>query len=645
MLFYDLLVLFVLFLPRLIQGFALIHHRPSDPFKVQRSLQRDGFYNSLRPGSPPMSVSGSEQFAFSFSFSNGISSSKEKNGDSETQNRTLLANDNNNKTEPEMIGGNFTNSTNTTSANKTAIDSKSKATRSSGFTYFNFPSFQPQPTTRKESPKVTAVNKSVNKESKENKDKSNIYFYNTKKKPGENKLEKNKIINNNSTAMSLLNKDANETITVADLEVLLSRMQATSNSDGTKDSKKKALVKGSTTAGVKKGYSQTATGSSVSSQVAFPQQSEVSETDIRRSTAITSSFVGMIIGITILPNLWLVGMVAGVLYGYEITKDIAEYDPGEKNGLANFLISTATRLAKVYRKAVDGLKALWFLYKTGQLSYEYYKTYETMDKKFAIQQKVDAWNRVFVKGKVKFDTWEKENEVGRKVLAGIRTAWLVDEESRKRAAGKSRYRLVQYFYDLRRSARKLIKRAIKSVRSLLEEGGLETFWKGLQTDLQSEGSLSIRIGAIAAAVAAVNVFGALFSISAGFSNLIAIVVAVIWPSWTSDLFSRAQEIWLDIQSRGSSGDRKVKGPFNPFECMQQLYEDHSSSRVKESQRSQRRFRKRPPKRRKNTLASTKRKTRKPYSTQKKQSWFGFGNRQKGRSGSDVGTWGNFRRTR
>ena len=74
------------------------------------------------------------------------------------------------------------------------------------------------------------------------------------------------------------------------------------------------------------------------------------------------------------------------------------------------------------------------MYKTGQLSYEYYKHYSALDNRFAIQQKVDSWNARFVEGKMAFDKWEKQNEVGRNVLAGLRTAWLVEELSLKNMA-------------------------------------------------------------------------------------------------------------------------------------------------------------------------------------------------------------------
>jgi hypothetical protein len=333
-------------------------------------------------------------------------------------------------------------------------------------------------------------------------------------------------------------------------------------------------------------------------------------------------------------------MVAGVLYGYEITKDLSEDKQTDKNIVANFLISCGTQLASVYLKILDGVKALWFLYKTGQLSYEYYKTYETLDRKFAIQSKVDAWNTVFVEGKRKFDAWEEENEVGRKVLAGLRTAWLLDEESRKRAAGRSRYRLVQVAYDLKRSASKLFKRSIQSIRSLFDEEELQAFWNGLRSDFRRKGSMATRWGAIGVALVAVNVGGALFSLSAVFSNLLAIVGALIWPSWASDLLSRTQEIGFEIKERGFKADRNASNnkAANPFECIQRKYEEYSSDKMKQSKRNQQSKRRRKP-------LPSKRK-RRPAKSKRTGSLFGLDYRRKSyRRGAEVGTWGNFKRTR
>lgn len=73
-------------------------------------------------------------------------------------------------------------------------------------------------------------------------------------------------------------------------------------------------------------------------------------------------------------------------------------------------------ITKYYLLVYDFCQSIWFLYKTGQLSYDYMKRYQDIDSKYQIQEKIDAWNARFKKGKENFDQWEKENEVGRKFL-------------------------------------------------------------------------------------------------------------------------------------------------------------------------------------------------------------------------------------
>lgn len=361
---------------------------------------------------------------------------------------------------------------------------------------------------------------------------------------------------NSSVTSILLNKKLNETITVADLDKIISQTQPSFQMSG-RDNMASSI----------RSTTSTNTGSLVVSDkkqkksVAFPQPSILSERDIQRGTTIAGSFSGFILGATILPNLWLVGFFSGAIYGYEITKEnpLSITQQGqihtiEPNIIARFLIAFGKQLAKIYLQFADYGKAMWFLYKTGQLSYEYYKTYETLDNKFAIQNKVDAWNRVFGEGKQKFDDWEKNNEVGRKMLAGLRTAWLVDEQSRMRASGRSRYRLVQIACDLKSSISRMLGRIFSWTKSLFLPGVVNTFLKGLRIELQREGSLVTRLGSILVAVVAVNISGAIFSISPAFCMAICSIVAFVWPSWASDLISRISEAGTEIQSKGRRKD-------------------------------------------------------------------------------------------
>jgi hypothetical protein len=362
---------------------------------------------------------------------------------------------------------------------------------------------------------------------------------------------------NSSATSILLNKKLNETVTVADLDKIISQTQPSIPRLSGRNNMASSI----------RSTTSTNTGSLVVSDekqkksVAFPQPSILSERDIQRGTTIAGSFSGFILGATILPNLWLVGFFSGAIYGYEITKENplsitqqGQIHTMEPNIVARFLISFGKQLAKIYLQLADYGKAMWFLYKTGQLSYEYYKTYETLDNKFAIQNKVDAWNRVFAEGKQKFDAWEQENEVGRKMLAGLRTAWLVDEQSRMRASGRSRYRLVQITCDLKSSISRMLRRTFVWTQSLFLPGVINTFLKGLRIELQKEGSLVTRLGSILVAVVAVNISGAIYSISPAFCMAICSIVAFVWPSWASDLISRIHEAGTEIQSKGRSKD-------------------------------------------------------------------------------------------
>jgi hypothetical protein len=686
-LFSDLLLkLFVVILaPRFVAGFALVpplqqqqqqsvvvttvwtRQRPFDSFKARRksttTTKSRGdvvVTDAIRFGSssqssrsrshsqsPMDSMSGSSmwnQFVVAhnslLSFSSKITASipgspddvqnrtfSEKNNDESVQeihensnNDTHSTNNqHNNHNNSTKNNGNKTSSVSSSSFTRLSFDSKNKTSRSTGIgSYFPFLD-QSQSKAQKGPP--TVKTRSTNKYKNQS-----------------NGNGKNKENDNDNSAKSLLNKQANETITVADLQVVLAEMQMQSaNPYKPPPNRMKTYSSNEGSASnndYEYGGSKFSKSSTSSKQVAFPQPSAVKPREIRRGTAVASCLLGMILGTTILPNLWLVGMMAGVFYGFEITKDLFEESESQadKTIVANFLISCGRQLARAYINIVDGGKALWFLYKTGQLSYEYYKTYENLDQKFAIQNKVDAWNKVFVKGKRKFDAWEQENEVGRKMLAGIRTAWLVDEESRMRAAGRSKYRLLQSAYDLRRSANKLLQKGLRSMRSIFREGELQTFWKGVRTSWHSntDGSLATRIGAIVAAVVAVNVCGALFSLSVGFSNLLAIAAAVIWPSWAPDLVSRTQEIWLETKSRGSSSSHTSSSKNNnkigfltPYECIQKKYEEYSSDRMRQS-RQNKDFWKR------NSKRAQKRNNQKPKQKPKRRSqkstsssWFGL----------------------
>ena len=302
------------------------------------------------------------------------------------------------------------------------------------------------------------------------------------------------------------------------------------------------------------------------SGVAFPQPSVLRYEDVRWGAAVSAGFLGMLLGLSVSPALWLMGSLAGGFYGWETAKRLSLADQAPLNALNNLIIRMGRKLAKSVLLFYDAVNAIFFMYKTGQLSMEYYKRYAVLDKRFEIQTKVDAWNARFVEGKKAFDAWERDNEVGRKALALSRTIWLVEERSlekgRKRQQRQSRYRLVQALYDVSFS----LGRFVGSILKALTGGGsseLREFLVGIRIGMSESrvNEIGIRVGAAVAALVATSVTGALFSISPLFLGFLAVLVGVVWPSWVTELFDRTSRFFEDTRAKGR-GEDLVPGTFS-----------------------------------------------------------------------------------
>jgi hypothetical protein len=216
---------------------------------------------------------------------------------------------------------------------------------------------------------------------------------------------------------------------------------------------------------------------------------------------------------------------------------------------------------------MDYCQTLWFLYKTGQLSYQYYKQYEAIDQRFAIQSKIDAWNARFQEGKRQFDKWEQENEIGRTVLAGLRTIWLVDEQAKRRAKQKSRYRLVQSLYDTKYVVSKWYLKTWKALKASTWSASWRDYLEGIRTDLMKStgGSWGTRLGAVVASLITVNILGALFAISPTFLALLAVGVGIAWPSWVSELVARVNTLVVETRARGRGEETPLtESSFQPL---------------------------------------------------------------------------------
>lgn len=326
------------------------------------------------------------------------------------------------------------------------------------------------------------------------------------------------------------------------------------------------------------GRNATANSDKTKSGVALPQPTVLSNKHVKNGSMISSGFFGTLLLITIKPNLWLVGGFLGALYGGDIAEKSAviahtpaplptisadgSVVPSPPNSIPGGLYGELTlkygkKIATAYLQLWDLFQGVWFMYRTGQLSYQYYKTYEGLDKRFGIQTKMDAWNARFIEGKVNFDSWEKENEIGRKVLAGLRTAWMVEESSykkqlsRKKGRKRSKYRLIQTGID----ATDWFKRLFRALWGVLRGGSnaeLNEIINGVRMGLQQLNLeiFSQRTGAAIAALVAVNFVGALFSVAPYLLGLTAIISGIIWPNWMGNTSKVFKDFIDETRARG-----------------------------------------------------------------------------------------------
>lgn len=358
-------------------------------------------------------------------------------------------------------------------------------------------------------------------------------------------------------ALNLAGKCRNETLTVDDLEKILMsngylRLSDLPSEMMNRSNPMEGIGQSITDQNLEHIKKENSPGS-----VAFPQPSLLSYRSIKWGSTVASGLVGAVLGVSVLPSFWLIGALLGGLFGHETAKQLPERPP--PNAISTFVIQLGRRFAKVYLSLYDTFQRIWFMYKTGQLSYDYYKQYESLDQRFAIQAKVDAWNARFVEGKIAFDRWEKENEIGRKALAALRTFWLVEESSLKKTLRsrrrQSRYRFVQIVYD----AAYWIGRSLRSILNSVtgrDNKELHEFLEGLRMDLSESrvADYTNRVTAVFVALLGTNLIGALFIISPLLVSSGAVLVGIMWPTWTGELWNRVLRYGDQTRAKGR-GDK------------------------------------------------------------------------------------------
>jgi hypothetical protein len=385
----------------------------------------------------------------------------------------------------------------------------------------------------------------------------------------------------------LAHKNPNDVVTVAELQSVLREYldsvaaAARTSSSAVVNKSTKRYPSTSATAAASSSSSSspskdvgTSSSSGGGGGVAFPQPSVLSYASVQWGSTVSAGIMGIVLASSIMPNLWLIGGLMGILFGYDTGKAYASepHIPPQNIG-QSLVIASGRKLAKMYLKVYDAFQTFFFMYKTGQLSYEYYQRYAELDKRFEIQSKIDAWNARFVEGKIAFDRWEKEHEVGRKVLAALRTAWLVEERSLKKRTGllkrnefrNSQYRLVQFVYDVTFTVGRILGKLRTKIFG--EPDGASSpiveFFRGLfrggnvsNEDGNRFSNFSSRIKGIVVAVVSVNLIGALFTMSPSFLALMAVGVGLVWPSWISELAERSRVFLEETRIRGSGSEQQ-----------------------------------------------------------------------------------------
>lgn len=125
--------------------------------------------------------------------------------------------------------------------------------------------------------------------------------------------------------------------------------------------------------------------------------------DIAKGAAAAFGLMGMILGRSLAKNLWLLGGVSsGVL---------AAYLSREEEGGA---LSDTVR-AVGYEVAMRTRQYL-FMWRTGKLSYVYFKRWEELDQKYAIVKKVEALKLLSLEKYGEAKKAEKKYKVGQRLM-------------------------------------------------------------------------------------------------------------------------------------------------------------------------------------------------------------------------------------
>ena len=125
---------------------------------------------------------------------------------------------------------------------------------------------------------------------------------------------------------------------------------------------------------------------------------------------------------------------------------------------------------------------------------------------------------------------------------------------RKQSGNKSRYRVLQYGFNVVAWFGQGVATCWKVVTGGASPETLHVM-RGIRMALLDREALGQRAVAAFAVLCIVNVLGALFSVSPTVLGILAIMVGLVWPSWTSELRERLEILRDELEEMGRTNDK------------------------------------------------------------------------------------------
>jgi hypothetical protein len=128
----------------------------------------------------------------------------------------------------------------------------------------------------------------------------------------------------------------------------------------------------------------------------------------------------------------------------------------------------------------------------------------------------------------------------------------------RRSKRRSKYRVVQAFYD----TASYVRRLLTAFWDAATGGGgseLREILRGIRIDVSESrmNEIGPRIGAAGTALVTIYMVGALYSLSARLLGFLAIITGLVWPTWVIELGDRFQLLFQELRAKGRGEEPPV----------------------------------------------------------------------------------------